>query len=372
VVSASAGTGHLRAAEAARQALVEVAPEVRVEHVDILELAPGWVQSVYGGGFEALATHAPWLWRELYERTDGSQTSEGRWGSVARRVLFREFGRLLLSGDWRFVLCTHFLPGQLLAGRSGVPPFGSVVTDFTLHRYWVQSGVERYFVATESLASELRGRVPGARVDATGIPVAPQFGASWTREAARAELGLGSDGPLALVVGGGMGLGIEETVSAALQADLPGLQVVAVCGRNDAARSRLAGLGLPEDRLRVLGYVTGIERYQAAADLVVTKPGGLTTSESLALGRPLLLTRPIPGQEEGNVRTLTEAGAALAAPTPEAVRSALAYAFGEPGVLAGLAESARRIGRADAAARVAAAVRREYLEGAASSPVMAA
>lgn len=361
IVSASAGTGHLRAAEAVRQAFVESAPEIRTEHVDVLELAPSWVRSFYGGGFEALAAHAPWLWRELYERTDGSHTSEGRWGSLARRVLFREFSRLLAGGDWRFVLCTHFLPGQLMAGRAGAPPFGSVVTDYTLHRYWVQPGVERYFVATESLASELRGRVPGVRVDATGIPVARQFGESLSVEAARTELGLGGEGPLALVIGGGMGLGIEETVAAALQAAVPGLRVVAICGRNEAARARLSALGLAPERLRVLGFVSGIERYLAAADLVVTKPGGLTTSEALALGRPLLLTCPIPGQEEGNVRTLTAAGAALAAPDSEAVRAALEYALGEPRVLAGLATSALRIGRPDAAARVAEAVRREYL-----------
>lgn len=366
VVSASAGTGHLRAAEATRQALVELAPEVRTEHVDILELAPSWVQSVYGGGFETLAEHAPWLWRELYERTDGAHNSEGRWGNLARRVLFREFSRLLRSGDWRFVLCTHFLPGQLVAGRAGLPPFGAVVTDFTLHRYWVQAGVQRYFVATEALAAELRGRVGepragGARVDATGIPIAPQFGASWSREAARRELGLEAGRPLALVVGGGMGLGIEDTVAAALRAEVPGLQVVAICGRNEAARSRLAGLGLAPERLQVHGFVSGMERYLAAADLVVTKPGGLTTSEALALGRPLLLTRPIPGQEEGNVRTLLAAGAALTASEPESVRGALEYALGEPEVLAALAAAARDIGRPDAAARVAAAVQRDYL-----------
>lgn len=361
VVSASAGTGHLRAAEAAQEALVAQAPGVRVEHIDILELAPSWVRSVYGGGFETLAAHAPWLWRELYERTDGVEEAEGRWGNLARRVLFREFSKLLRSGGWSFVLCTHFLPGQLVAGRAGLPPFGVVVTDFTLHRYWVQSGVRRYFVATEALASELRGRIGGARVEATGIPVAARFGGSRSRDSMRAELGLGATGPVVLVVGGGMGLGIEATVAAALRAEVAGLQVVAVCGRNEGARARLAGLGLSSERLQVHGYLTGIERYLAAADLVVTKPGGLTTSEALALGRPLLLTRPIPGQEEGNVRTLTSAGAALAVPEPESLSSALEHALGDPGVLAELAAAARRIGRPDAAARVASAVQREYL-----------
>jgi processive 1,2-diacylglycerol beta-glucosyltransferase len=361
VVSASAGTGHLRAAEALQSSLASSDSDLRVDHIDILDLAPSWVHSAYGGGFELMATHAPWLWRELYERTDGPSGSEARWGNLARRILFREFGRLLSSAEWRFVLCTHFLPAQLAAGRVGLPPFGVVVTDFTVHRYWVQSGVDRYFVATEDLATELRSRARGALVEATGIPIAPRFGAAPSRAEARAEVGLDPSRPVALVVGGGMGLGIEETVRSVLSAGVPSLQVVAVCGRNEAARARLAGLGIPADELRVHGYLSGIERYLAAADLVVTKPGGLTTSEALALGCPLLLTRPIPGQEEGNVRTLTAAGAALSAPDAESLRRALGWAFGEPGVLAALGASARRIGRPDAAARVTESVRREYL-----------
>ncbi len=361
VVSASAGTGHLRAAEAVVQALTSSDPEVRTEHIDILELAPSWVRSAYGGGFELMAARAPWLWRELYERTDGPHGSEARWGDLARRILFREFEKLLASGAWRFVLCTHFLPGQLAAGRRDLPPFGSVVTDFTLHRYWLQAGVGRYFVATEGLAAELRGRVRGARVEATGIPIAPRFGEAPSRAESRLGVGLYPARPVALVVGGGLGLGIEEAVEAALAAAVPGLQVVAVCGRNEVARARLAGLGVAPERLQVHGYLQGIERYLAAADLVVTKPGGLTTSEALALGRPLLLTRPIPGQEEGNVRTLTAAGAALSVPEPASLRRALERVFGEPGMLVALGEAARGIGRPDAALRVAESIRRDYL-----------
>jgi processive 1,2-diacylglycerol beta-glucosyltransferase len=368
IVSASAGTGHLRAAEAVEQALRSSAPEVHAAHVDILELAPSWVRSVSGGGFEALAARAPWLWRELYERTDGPSGSEARWGDLARRVLFREFGRLLSAERWDYVLCTHFLPGQLTAGCAGLPPFGAVVTDFTLHRYWVQARAAQYFVATEELAAELRVRVPGAGVSVTGIPIGPRFGEAPDGGAARSELGLAQDRPVALVIGGGMGLGIEEAVTAALDANVAGLQVVAVCGRNEGARLRLAGLGISADRLQVHGYLAGIERYLAAADVVVTKPGGLTTSEALALGRPLLLTRPIPGQEEGNVRTLTAAGAAVSVPEPGSLRQALGWIFGEPQVLAGLGVAARRVGRPDAAARVAESIRRNCV---APAPVVA-
>ncbi|HEX2188750.1 MAG TPA: hypothetical protein VHG51_07605, partial [Longimicrobiaceae bacterium] len=163
IVSASTGTGHLRAGEALRQAFAERDPALRVEHVDLLGLAPRWVRAAYGAGYELVAARAPWLWERIYHRTDGEDHDHARWGPLAQRLLFREFRRLLLAGPWRLCLCTHFLPCQLAAGRPGLPPFALVVTDFTLHRYWAQPAVRRYFVATEALGAELRGRVRGAR-----------------------------------------------------------------------------------------------------------------------------------------------------------------------------------------------------------------
>jgi len=361
IVSASTGTGHARAAEALRGALLDGDPGLRVEHVDLLELAPRWVRAACGSGYELMVTRAPWMWERIYRRTDGEDGDRARWGPLAQRLLFREFHRLLLSSPWRLCLCSHFLPCQLAAGRPGLPPFALAVTDFTLHRCWVQPGVRRYFVATDSLAAELRPRAPGARVDATGIPIASGFAGTLSREEAGRSLGLEAGRRTVLVMGGGLGLGVEEMAAAALASRVDDLQVVAVCGRNAEARARLEGLGLPSERLRVQGYVDAVERYLAAADVVVTKPGGLTASEALAAGRPLLLARPIPGQEVGNTRALAAAGAALAAPDGRTLREAVERVFGTPGLLGGLADAARRIGRPGAAADVAEAVRAEYL-----------
>ncbi|MDQ3388942.1 MAG: hypothetical protein M3483_05500 [Gemmatimonadota bacterium] len=361
IVSAATGTGHMRAAEALRGALALRDPGQVAEHVDLLELAPRWVRAAYGDGYELMATRAPRLWREVYRRTDALDADRARWGPIAQRILFREFRRLLLSRRWSVCVCTHFLPGQLAASGPGFPPFALVITDLTLHHYWAQPRVQRYFVATEALADEVRHRVPGAQIQATGIPIAPKFAAAPSRAEARRALGLDRSRPVALVMGGGLGLGVAEGVEAAVGAQVDGIQIVAVCGRNHAAAGRLRGAGLPEDRLRVLDYSDRVEQLIAAADIVVTKPGGLTTSEALALGRPLLLTRPIPGQEEGNTRVLTASGSALAAADPAALRHMLEHAFNEPGVLAQLAASARRCGRPYAAQNIAGAIRRDYV-----------
>jgi len=361
IVSASAGAGHVRAGDALHRAFSLVEPALRVEHVDILELAPRWVRSAVGGGFDLMAARAPWLWEQIYRRTDGPLDYDARWGILMQRTLFREFRRLLLTDRWSACVCTHFLPAQLAAGRAGLPPFAVAITDFVLHRYWLQPGVDQYFVATAGMAADLILRAPWAAVLPTGIPVDPEFGAAPERSAARVSLGLRPDRPVALVMGGGLGLGVEASVDAALRCGVPDLQTVAVCGRNSAAARRLRALDLAPDRLQVHGFVPQMPRLMAAADVVVTKPGGLTASEALAVQRPLLLTRPIPGQEEGNTRALVAAGAALAAGEPAVLRDALAAVFGQAGLLDRLSAGARAIGRPDAACRIASHIRHRHL-----------
>jgi processive 1,2-diacylglycerol beta-glucosyltransferase len=355
IVSASAGTGHVSAGRALHAAF-ESAGCAQVVHVDVLDLAPRWVRAAYGGGFELLASRAPGVWREVYRRSDG-HTDDARWGTIARRLIFREFERLLTAERWSFCVCTHFLPAQLAAGRPNVPPFASVVTDFALHRYWVQPRVSQYFVATPDMARDLHARLPAARVVATGIPVAPAFADRVPQSQARSRLDLPLTGTLALVMGGGLGIGVEETTRAALESGIPDLHVVAACGRNDTARARLELLNAG-DRLRVLGFVDDIATLIAGADVVITKPGGLTSSEALAIGRPLILTRAIPGHEEANVQYLTSRGAALAAPTTADVAPALRNLLHDPEVLARYTWSAHGAGTPGAAPGIAACLMR--------------
>jgi processive 1,2-diacylglycerol beta-glucosyltransferase len=354
IVSASTGTGHARAAEAIRAAFGEQEPALQAEHIDLLELAPGWVRRAYGDGFELLARRAPRVWGEVYRRTDAEAADLARWGPIAQRILFREFRRLLLSRRWGACVCTHFLPGQLAAGGAGLPPFSMVITDLTLHRFWAQPRVGRFFVAGAGLARELHARLPAAEVLETGIPVAPTFREPLTRCDARASLGLEGELPLVLVMGGGLGIGVEESARACAAAS--GVRVVAVCGRNEEAAARLRRDWSGDPNRHALGYVRDIHRYVAAADLVLTKPGGLTTAEVLAIGRPLLLAGAIPGQEEGNARVLVAAGAALNAARSSAIGDLVIHALSDRECLPRMEAAARALGRPDAAARIAASV----------------
>lgn len=351
IASASAGSGHVRAAEALRCALLAREAGVEVEHVDVLELAPAWVRGAYRDGFEILAGRAPALWRGIYHLTDGPGLDAPHWAGPVHRLLFREFDRIVRARPWQMCVCTHFLPAQLMAGRPGAPPFSMAITDFALHRFWAQPAVDRYYVATPELAEQVRGRVRGARVDPTGIPVRVDLMAGPTRAEAVAQLGLEAGRPVVVVMGGGLGLGVTGLALGALAAGTDA-QVIALCGRSESARVALAGI----PNLRPVGWLADVRPYLAAADLLVTKPGGLTTSEALALGRPLVLASPIPGHEEENRRVLVRAGAAIAADSPQEIAAAVAALLRQPGRRGSMSRAARRVGRPHAADSIAALV----------------
>src|SRR5262245_10417189 len=361
VVSASTGNGHLRAGEALKAAARVYQPNWRVEHLDVLTLAPRWLRLAYGGGFELLAARAPRVWGGSYRWSDGPAGDRARWGAVAGRTVFRSFRRLLMPGGWDLCLCTHFLPAQLAAGRSGMPPFALVVTDYTLHRYWTQPRVHRYFVPTEEFAAEVRARIPNAVVGVTGIPVDPGFEQPLPQSEARRLVGLDPDRPVITLMGGGLGLGIEENLDQILECGVDEAQILVICGRNANVRERLEQRALPE-RVHVVGFVSGIERIFAASDIVVTKPGGLTSSEAIAMGRPLVLTRPLPGHERANAAIRERLGAAVFAQSPMELREKIFAVFREPDRLAALTRGARAAGKPAAARSLIQHVERDLQE----------
>src|SRR5262245_28884418 len=169
-----------------------------------------------------------------------------------------------------------------------------------------------------------------------------------SRAEARRQIGLDPDRPVITVMGGSFGLNIDDQVEPLLQCGVADAQLLVICGRNAAARTRLEQRKLPA-RVHVLGFVTGIQHMLAAADMVVTKPGGLTTSEALALGRPLVLTRPLPGHEEGNADVLCGLGAAVRVSGPESLAATVGALLRDPQRLSAMTAAAAAVGSGQAA-----------------------
>lgn len=317
LLHATAGAGHTRAAQAVSAALTQLGgPGHQV--VDTLDCTSAFFRRMYVQAYIELVQRAPELWGHLYERYDkvkpaGSKSARAR--LAFDKVNSLAFRQLLEDSRPEAILCTHFLPLELLSDlkRRGklATPVHAVITDVSPHAFWVYPHIDHYHVASEAGARELeRKGVDAARISTSGIPIDPVFAQRTPAAAMRASLGL-PERPTVLLLSGGFGVGpLLALLDSFAGADC-GLSLVVVAGRNAeleaACRERAAELKLP---VTVFGFVNHIHQLMDAADLVVTKPGGLTTNEILAKGKPMALVAPIPGQEQRNCDYLLEEGAA--------------------------------------------------------------
>jgi len=370
VLSASVGAGHLRAAQAVEAACRLRYPGADVRHVDVLTLTPPAFRRVYGKGYLDLVNHAPDLLGVLYDRTN--RPPKHRTGDRLRLALERLNTRALVQFlrdfDPDVLVHTHFLPAALAAHlkrrRRLRAPHVVVVTDFDVHRWWLCRGVARYFVAREDNRVHLEALgEPGNAIRVTGIPIDPRFAEAPDLTALRRRHGVAEGEPLLLVLCGGFGVGPIEALVGSLWASVRDARLVIVTGRNESLRERLSRRAkIAAAPTVVLGFTTEMHEWMALADLAVTKPGGLTTSEALARGLPLVVANPIPGQETRNATMLFEEGAAISGENPLTVGYRVAHLLASPERLAAMRSSARRLGRPSAALDVAGELERVVAE----------
>jgi processive 1,2-diacylglycerol beta-glucosyltransferase len=365
VLSASVGAGHMRAAQAVELALKETAPPgSEVRNVDVLTLTNAAFRKVYGEAYLDLVNKAPHVLGYFYEMMDrprGKDSRRDKLRLAAEKINLRKLCDMLECDppSWDVVVNTHFLPAELIAsmkkaGELSVPQM-TVTTDFETHRLWVNEPCDLYTTATEEGKLYLQHwGVDAKKIHITGIPIHPVFAAGKSRAAAVKKMGLNGDRPIVLQSAGGFGVGpIVELFSAILGVETP-LEVVVVAGKNAAVKEKLEKVKVPaRHRVKVLGFTDQMDELMAAADLVVSKPGGLTTSEVLARGAAMAIVNPIPGQESRNSDYLLENGAAIKINNIATMSHKLSELLADTSKVKRLKENATRIGHPRAAFDVA-------------------
>ncbi len=357
LLSVSAGAGHIRAAEAIRSS---APPGLTVEHLDVMEVVPRLFKRLYADSYLKVINRHPAFWGYLYHASDHSKPDGvlARLRQALERLNMRKLLEHIRAVQPRLIICTHFLPAQLLArlrrlGQMDTPTW-VVVTDFDVHLLWVHQGLSGYCVASEEIAWRLRERGIGdTPVHVTGIPIDPAFSRHLDRGECARALHLDPARRIILLMSGGHGVGNLAEIASRILA-IPGdHQVLAMAGRNADLLAQLNAIAAQHPgRLVPAGFTREPERLLACADVAIGKPGGLSTSECLALGLPMVVVSPIPGQEERNSDHLLEHGATLKAHDAAGLEYRVRRLLSEPDLLPRLAANARASGRPQAAADV--------------------
>ena len=358
ILSASAGAGHVRAAQALERAFAETGLAQDVQHIDTLQYTTKAFRTIYAKVYFDMVKSVPDLVGWLYDQTDKPWQNE-RPRHVFEKLNTRRFVSRLEQYQPDITVCTHFLPASLISwlkyqGRLTARQ-AIVLTDFDAHALWLCHHYEHYFVALEETKVYLSTQ--GIRVDAihvSGIPIDPVFLQPKDQRAMRAKYHLRQDVPTLLISAGGVGVGPMEALLHALSELQHPAQILALCGRNAdlLTRARRVAAALPPHHhvgINVVPFTTAVDEYMAAADIVLGKPGGLTTAEALARGLAFVIVNPIPGQEEHNAAHLLEEGVALRCHSLPVLAYKMDRLLDDPVRFAAMQERARRMAKPHAA-----------------------
>jgi processive 1,2-diacylglycerol beta-glucosyltransferase len=355
IATVTAGGGHNAAAAALEEAWRALRPEDMVDRVDLAKFFSPLHKKIYSEGYVKVVERAPDLWGMFFTKTDNAKFVQ-RFNKLSRTIPSpsrNKFKSHLQQFKPDAVLCTHFLPHELLGllrkkGKSPQPFITTVVTDFEAHALWMDPCVDLYCVAADETKARLvaRGIAPESVV-VTGIPISLKFSLKSDAKAVRKNYGLRDDLPVMLVLGGGFGMGPVAEIMTELDKAPGQFQTLVVAGRNEKLRQKLAAQD-HKHPTHVLGFSSNMHELMAIADLIITKPGGLTTSEALAMGKPLFILNPIPGQEAANSDFLLERGAAAKANRVEDLPFRVGQLTGSK-KLSEMAKAAKALGRPHAA-----------------------
>ena len=319
---ASYGGGHLSAANSIKQCIDDNFKNCETKLVDCMEYVNRPVNKITTTAYKELAKKFPWAWGEVYSHSQKGPLAHI--SSASNNLLAKKLLKLLKEYQPDIVISTHPFGSQMVSylKRKALVDckLATIMTDFAPHDQWLvgKDYVDYYFVSHEKMRQELiNSNVADNTVFATGIPLSNRFLMHFDKDEIMKSMGLNPDKRVILFFGGGeFGLGRDKTVKIlnSFITHVKNHQIVAIAGKNEKMKiafDKLVAETNSESFVKVLAYTKQVPELMSISDLVVTKPGGLTTTESLASGLPIVAINPIPGQEEENAKFLEDEGVAI-------------------------------------------------------------
>jgi processive 1,2-diacylglycerol beta-glucosyltransferase len=324
ILSTSGGAGHIRAAQALHQAVRSSKLPIRSEHFDCLDFTSRLFKQLYSQSYLAMVNRIPELWGYFYTQTEKKPYAKKGLLKIFDHFNYQRYLNALRSKRPDAILCTHFLPYVSISERlhhtTMNAPIFAVTTDFDVHQLWVNPVVTRYYVHHEESAWQLTAKgVNDRKIAVKGIPVLREFGQQRGAKASRQILGIPGERFTVLVLSGGFGVGrieplVDHVASTLADYSRRRFNLLVVCGKNDRVRSHLEKKKFPPNiETRIFGYVTNVHDLMAAADILISKSGGLTSAEAMSKHVPMIIVDPIPGQETRNAEMIVENGAGFLA-----------------------------------------------------------
>ncbi len=337
ILSITAGQGHHSAAKSISDALKNAGASVKI--VDVYKQIDKNLCDAVNKGYLLSTKYTPKAYRTIYELIDKKEAPATKYSlqSVMGILLGIRFEKFIEDYKPDVIVCTHVFAAQIInelkrrGHLSDVPAIG-IVTDYTIHPFWEDVTYIEYIEIASELLTQ-RANMKGIKTERLcpfGIPVQEKFSHRLSRSEACEKIGISPDKPTILVMAGSMGYGNMPKLISDIHNFNKDYQILAVCGNNTKLFKKLSASGYSSN-VKIFGFTSEVDVLMDASDCIVTKPGGLTTSEALAKQLPMIFFNPIPGQEERNLEFFMNNGVALSVTKTFTVDEALYYLFSENG-----------------------------------------
>ena len=324
VFYASYGGGHLNAAKSIENCIKSNYKNIDVELIDCMKYVNKTIEKVTTAAYREMAKKAPWAWGRIY--SDAQKGPLAHITTRSNKFMAIKLLRLLREKEPDLIISTHPFGSQMCSylKRKGkiTAKIATIMTDFAPHDQWLvgHEFTDYFFVAHDKMKDYLISKnVKEEKIFSTGIPISEKFQEKYDKTAIVEKYNLDKNKFTILFFGGGeFGLGktrtvqiFENFVQETLKHDI---QIISISGKNPKMKSafeEIVNKNKAENNVKIIGFSNEVPKLMSISDLVVTKPGGLTTSESLASHLPMVVINPIPGQEEENAEFLESKGIAV-------------------------------------------------------------
>jgi processive 1,2-diacylglycerol beta-glucosyltransferase len=364
ILTAATGGGHAKAASALKEYMEKRIAGCRIYIVDALKYINPVVEKLIAGAYLQAIRSIPGVYGKLYDLSEKDESISGMVKGL-NGVLARGLYSLIEHDSPDAIICTHTIPLQMVSrmkqkGLLDAPAIG-IVTDYTNHFFWKLDEIDALVVAHDCIKEDMvRIGIRKEIIHTCGIPIYEHFTSDPQpdRKLLLKKMGLDNK-PTILVMGGSLGFGSMSGIFSSLLKLKRDIQIIAVAGHNKRLKVKLDDISRHfRKKTKILGYTDNINELMGAADLIITKPGGITISEALVRKLPLIIVTPIPGQEERNARFLVNSNAAYWLSRSDDLETVLRKTLDRPDVLQKMSEAAGKLAKPRACEDIMALVKK--------------